>query len=122
VGRFSLYQNIQKSKGLGIESMAAPYGNKNGVKGKRWEEALRRALSRAGGSVSKGLDPIASKVVAAAQAGEIEAIREIANRLDGKPTETVHQTIENHYIFEERVRALRDALRPAEEAPSVSVQ
>lgn len=68
----------------------APKGNKNGAKAKRWEEALRRALSRLGGSVDLGLDPIADTVVKAAGEGDLEAIREIACRLDGKPTEHVH--------------------------------
>lgn len=69
--------------------MAAPQGNKNGAKGKRWEEALRRALARVGTSVDLGLDPIADKVVSAAATGDMDAIREIACRLDGKPSEHV---------------------------------
>jgi hypothetical protein len=68
----------------------APKGNKNAVKSKPWEDALRRALSRAGNSVQKGLNPIADKVVALAMDGDLDAIREIACRLDGKPTEHVH--------------------------------
>ena len=64
-------------------------GNKNAVKGKLWERALRRALARSGGSVNDGLIPIAAKVVALASAGDLDAIREIACRLDGKPTEHV---------------------------------
>ena len=64
-------------------------GNKNAVKGKLWERALRRALARSGGTVSDGLIPIAAKVVALASAGDVDAIREIACRLDGKPTEHV---------------------------------
>jgi hypothetical protein len=74
----------------------APLGNRNAVKSKPWEEALKRALARAGNSVELGLNPIADWVVAAAVGGDIEAIREIACRLDGKPTEHVQvdQTIE----------------------------
>lgn len=37
-----------------------------------------------------GLAPIADKVVLAAKGGDFEAIHEIANRLDGKPSEHVH--------------------------------
>ena len=70
--------------------MAAPLGNKNGAKGKRWEEALRTALARSQGTVDAGLAPIADKVVHLAASGDLEAIREIACRLDGKPTEHVH--------------------------------
>lgn len=70
--------------------MGAPRGNKNSAKGRSWEDALRRALSRAGGTVVEGLNPIADKVVALATTGDLDAIREIACRLDGKPTEHVH--------------------------------
>lgn len=70
--------------------MAAPKGNKNGAKAKKWEEALRTALSRAGGSIELGLAPIADIVVSLAQSGDMDAIRELSCRLDGKPTEHVH--------------------------------
>lgn len=68
----------------------APAGNRNAAKAKRWEEALRRALARvADGNLDAGLDKVADVVVAAALDGEREAWTEIANRLDGKPTEHV---------------------------------
>lgn len=75
----------------------APKGNKNANKGKPWEEALRLALARAGGTVREGLNPIADKVVALAQNGDPDAIREIACRLDGKPTE--HVQVEQNVTF-----------------------
>lgn len=70
--------------------MGAPRGNQNSAKGRWWESAVKRALSRKGGSVQLGLAPIADKLVAAATEGNLDAIREIACRLDGKPTEHVH--------------------------------
>lgn len=70
--------------------MSAPKGNRNAAKGKKWEEALRRALARSEGDVDLGLNPIADKVVSAARSGDMDAIHEIACRLDGKPSEHVY--------------------------------
>ena len=64
-------------------------GNKNASKGRPWEAAIRRALSRAAGTIDRGLDRVADKLVAAAMDGDSFARTEIANRLDGKPTEHV---------------------------------
>lgn len=70
--------------------MAAPVGNKNAVKNRPWADSLKRALARmADGSIDKGLDKIADKVVAAALEGDKDAWQEIANRLDGKPIQAV---------------------------------
>lgn len=82
----------------------APTGNRNAAKAKRWEEALRRALSRvAAGDLAAGLDKIADKVVALAIDGNREAWQEIGNRLDGKPTE--------HVLVDEEVTVLLDDSR-----------
>lgn len=79
----------------------APAGNRNAAKAKRWERALRKALTDVGdGSLDAGLDKVATVVVAAAIAGEREAWTEIANRLDGKPTE--------HVRLDEEVTVLLD--------------
>lgn len=86
--------------------MAAPKGNRNARKGKDWEGALRRALSQyelvgADGKpvVPKGeaLHAIARRVVELAILGSKDAITEIANRLDGKPTEYVEGSILHTY-------------------------
>ena len=69
--------------------MAAAKGNRYAAHGKRWEEALKRALARIGTTTDLGLAPIADKVVRMAAAGDMDAIREVACRLDGKPTEHV---------------------------------
>ena len=75
--------------------MAAPRGNRNGAKGKQWEQALKRALARAAdrpdlpGTVDRGLDKVADHVISLAFEGDMDAIREVACRIDGKPTEHV---------------------------------
>lgn len=74
--------------------MAAPQGNQNARKAKDWEGALRRALAQyesAEANISKGqaLSKIAEQVVLKALAGNVDAINEIANRLDGKPAQAI---------------------------------
>ncbi len=69
--------------------MAAPVGNKNAAKAKVWEQALKRALARLSNeSVDKGLDLIADQVVSAAVSGDMVAIKEVAERMDGKAVAT----------------------------------
>lgn len=71
--------------------MAAPKGNTNAAKAKRWESSLTRALARlaAGAGVEAGLDIVAEKLVSAAAAGERWAIEELGNRMDGKAAQSV---------------------------------
>ena len=79
----------------------AQLGNNNAGKGRDWTDQLRRALKKYGvGDIVPGtaLAKIAEKVVEQALEGDKDARQEIANRLDGKPTEYsesyIHQTIE----------------------------
>lgn len=70
--------------------MAAPEGNKNAAKGKKWQKALEKALARIGeGDMEVGLAKIADKVIAAAADGDKDAWKDIADRLDGKPAQSV---------------------------------
>jgi hypothetical protein len=71
--------------------MAAAPGNQYARKAKDWENALRRALDRyEKGEIVSGmaLAKIAEKVVEKALEGDTKAIEEIANRLDGKPSQS----------------------------------
>lgn len=75
----------------------APLGNKNAAKKRLpWQQALKRALTRYAAdngeerpSYRKGLDRVAKQVVEDAIAGNKDAWQEIANRLEGKPGQTV---------------------------------
>lgn len=70
--------------------MAAPEGNQNAAKAKRWEEAIKRALARLSNqSVDAGLDALADKLVEAAATGDAWALLEVGNRLDGKPAQAI---------------------------------
>lgn len=72
----------------------APLGNTNGAKGRRWQDALNKALARFTSvdppvAIGAALDQIAYLVVEKALSGDRDAITEIGNRLDGKPAQSV---------------------------------
>jgi hypothetical protein len=70
--------------------MAAPEGNQNAKKAKIWEQAIKRALARrANSTVDNGLDELADKIVAAAASGDAWALKEVGDRMDGKPTTVI---------------------------------
>lgn len=69
--------------------MGAPVGNSNAAKGKEWKLAIRRALAHKFGSYDEGLTALAGKLVEAAESGDMTALREIGDREDGKPAQTI---------------------------------
>ena len=86
-----------------LPGAGAPKGNQN-WKGKRWTEAIDKAIKQyTDGDVKAGhaLDAIAVRLVKEALHGEDYkfAMTEIGNRLDGKPTEhkVVDSTVTNQY-------------------------
>lgn len=97
--------------------MAAPIGNQNAKKAKRFEEAIRKALARAHGSVDDGLQVLASKLVAAAENGDQWALREVADRIDGKPSQAIEAAIEHsgEMTVTEKVPLDFDAIRAQRE-------
>jgi hypothetical protein len=70
----------------------------NKGKDKPWADALRLVAFRDDDAGRKRLLRIAESCVAAAEAGDMQAIREIGDRLDGK----AHQTIEASHDVEHR--------------------
>lgn len=66
-------------------------GNNNASKGKPWEAAIKRALARySNNNIAKGLDKLADQLVkAAGDKGDQWAIREIGDRMDGKPAQSI---------------------------------
>ena len=60
-----------------------------------WAEAIRMAVLREGeenGKKSKYINILANKIVALAAAGDTTAIKEIGDRLDGKPKQQTELT------------------------------
>ena len=68
-----------------LKGLGAPKGNDNNTKNKPWAEALRREVIQD----PERLRRIARKTCKMAEEGDLQAIKEIGDRLDGKP----HQTI-----------------------------
>jgi len=74
----------------------APEGNKNASKGKDWREAIRYAIAKKGrdedgddAPYTKGLRLCASKIVEAACAGDLQALKELGDRMDGKAAQSI---------------------------------
>lgn len=63
----------------------APKGNDNARRGTMFRDAIRKALAEKPDSLLR----IARKLIAKADQGDMQAIRELADRLDGKPTQVV---------------------------------
>ncbi len=74
--------------------MARPKGSEN--KDKPYREALRRAIARAeDAKSSRTLDKIADQHLAKAAEGDLQAIKELADRIDGKPAQESTVTIDD---------------------------
>lgn len=64
--------------------MAAPVGNKNGENGKRWRMAIDAALAKDGKDKFVALTELAEQLVLKAKTGDMTALKEIGDRVDGK--------------------------------------
>lgn len=81
-------ENSTENNNLQVEPTnkgGAPTGNQNGKKGKLFYDALRVALVQ---EDRKKLRKITEKLVQAAEEGEPWAVKEIMDRMDGKPVNT----------------------------------
>ena len=63
----------------------APIGNNNAAKGKLWSDAIRMELAQDKQRIRKLVRALLDK----AESGDVSAIKELGDRLEGKP----HQTI-----------------------------
>jgi hypothetical protein len=68
-------------------------GNTNSSKNNRlWADTLKRALIQADGNKIRA---IADALIEKAASGDVSAIRELGDRVDGKPTQQIDQTTEH---------------------------
>lgn len=66
--------------------MAAPLGNKNAVKNKPWSDAINRALLAENG---RKLRLLADKLIERALEGDIPALKEVGDRMEGKAAQAL---------------------------------
>jgi hypothetical protein len=66
----------------------APVGNDNAARGAAFNGALRRQLAEAGKDRERLLE-IAEQLILKAESGDLQAIKEVADRLDGKAPQAI---------------------------------
>jgi hypothetical protein len=88
-----------------INPVGAPLGNNNHKKGKPFQDALRRAIAQNPQKIRNIVD----KVLDQAEEGEAWAVKEIADRLDGKAIQanTFEDSEGNNVITSLEVRFIK---------------
>jgi|SRR6185312_11506589 len=71
--------------------MGAPVGNQNAARAKVWRAAIERALERRkpANKRIKAIDELADKLLEECAGGNLSALQELGNRLDGKPPQAI---------------------------------
>lgn len=69
--------------------MGAPTGNQNAAKAKVWTAAIERALEKRGKNRANALDDLAEKLLLRCDSGDITALKELGDRIDGKPAQAI---------------------------------
>ena len=72
----------------------APKGNKNAARGSEWRDAVRKEVKR-----GDNLNLLAKKLISMAAEGDIQAIKEVGDRLDGKPVQAIGNDGDNELII-----------------------
>ena len=73
-----------------MASAGAPQGNQNAAKAKVWTAAIQRALAeRSRLSQKEALDALAEKLLAKCEEGDLTALKELGDRLEGKAAQTL---------------------------------
>ncbi len=95
----------------------APVGNQNAAKAKVWRAAIDRALDRRTQSRTDGIkeiDALADKLLEAVATGDLPALKEFGDRMDGKPAQAVELGGEDGgaIVFE---KIVREIVRPQDQ-------
>lgn len=84
--------------------MGAPVGNQNAARAKLWSAAIQRALEkRGGGDKVKALDELAEKLLVNCDSGDLAALKELGDRIDGKPAQAIVGDDENPLSIIQRI-------------------
>lgn len=73
----------------------APLGNQNAAKAKVWRAAIERALERRSVSRVDGIreiDALAEKLLDLVSTGDLPALKEFGDRIDGRPAQAVEMS------------------------------
>lgn len=90
--------------------MGAPVGNTNNTDGRLWRQAIRRALEkRSQSSKVEAMDALAEKLLAKCDEGDMAALKEFGDRIDGKPSQAV--TVANPEGQEFVTKVVREIVR-----------
>lgn len=90
-----------------LKSMGAPVGNQNAAKAKVWSSAINRALEKRGVSRAEALEALAEKLLELADDGDLGALKELGDRLEGKAAQTI-QGPEGESLFGPVVQAAEE--------------
>ena len=91
--------------------MSAPKGNQNARKGRIWTEAVKRATARKfNGDLNHGLDQLAERLIEAVLRGDLSAIKEYGDRVEGKCVQPISGSdddppVQISHVVREIVRA-----------------
>lgn len=70
--------------------MGAPVGNTNATRGRIWREAIERALERRSKADQiKSIDELADKLLDACYSGDLPALKEFGDRVEGRAVQGV---------------------------------
>jgi hypothetical protein len=70
--------------------MGAPVGNQNAANKRRWQAAIERALAkRSKTDQMEAINDLAEKLLELCDKGDLGALKELGDRLDGKPKQAI---------------------------------
>lgn len=75
--------------------MAAPIGNNYAAKSKQWTMAIERALEKRKTTRAEALDELAEKLLSKCDEADLQALRELGDRLEGKPSQVIGSDPDN---------------------------
>ena len=82
--------------------MGAPKGNQYAAKERVWCSAIDQALEKRGKKLGRmgALMELADKLLDNAMAGDMAALKELGDRMDGKPQQTLDATVSGAMSYE----------------------
>ena len=91
--------------------MGAPVGNQFAAKAKRWSMAIDRALEkRSKVAQVEAMDMLAEKLLALCDEGDLGALKELGDRIEGKPGQAIDIGSDPERPFIQRL--VREIVRP----------